>query len=259
MYTASDMQMKKVFHIIEALWAYTDIEEAVQAAFGLLKDTLYYDRGIFWVIDPLYAVPQRPPIIDNIPNKLLDEYLERIRFPIDIRSYRAAKSAGLKIARSTDVLKYDKWTRTDIFNNYYRPYHTYYELGCELKEGSKMFGALGFTRSKGMLDFSEKDMALVHALYPHLINRLKWQDMLSRCLVKPRDVTNPNARILTSLTKRETDVMQAILAGATNKEAADVLDISENTVKLYLRNIYGKLGVHSRSQLAALFHTWISS
>lgn len=42
-------------------------------------------------------------------------------------------------------------------------------------------------------------------------------------------------------------------AGATNREAARALFLAEKTVQYHLTRIYGKLGIRSRSELAARF------
>jgi len=54
-----------------------------------------------------------------------------------------------------------------------------------------------------------------------------------------------------NLTPREGEVLQLVAQGATNKEIADSLFISENTVKTHLRNIMEKLHLANRSQAAA--------
>ena len=54
------------------------------------------------------------------------------------------------------------------------------------------------------------------------------------------------------LTSREAEVVSAIKAGNSNKQIATKLSISEETVKRHLSNIYAKLGVASRLELAML-------
>jgi ATP/maltotriose-dependent transcriptional regulator MalT len=51
-----------------------------------------------------------------------------------------------------------------------------------------------------------------------------------------------------TLTRRETDILHLLARGQSNKEIARSLDIGVDTVKWYLKTIYGKLGVTSRAQ-----------
>jgi two-component system, NarL family, nitrate/nitrite response regulator NarL len=53
-----------------------------------------------------------------------------------------------------------------------------------------------------------------------------------------------------SLTPREIQIVGLILAAAGNKKIADTLNISEKTVKHHLTNIFEKLGVSNRLELA---------
>jgi len=54
------------------------------------------------------------------------------------------------------------------------------------------------------------------------------------------------------LTARELDVLEQMAAGLSNRRIAEVLGISEHTVKFHVSAILGKLGVSSRS--AAIRH-----
>lgn len=56
----------------------------------------------------------------------------------------------------------------------------------------------------------------------------------------------------TGLTSREIEIISAIQAGNSNREIAVKLSISEETVKRHLSNIFGKVGVSSRLELALL-------
>jgi len=52
------------------------------------------------------------------------------------------------------------------------------------------------------------------------------------------------------LTPRELEIVSTIVAGYTNKEIAEKFSISEQTVKHHLTNIFDKLGVSNRLELA---------
>jgi len=51
------------------------------------------------------------------------------------------------------------------------------------------------------------------------------------------------------LTRRETDILRRVLDGLTNSEVAMDIDISEQTVKDHLSNIYMKTGAKNRFAL----------
>lgn len=54
------------------------------------------------------------------------------------------------------------------------------------------------------------------------------------------------------LTPREREVVRLVSLGSRNKEIARELDLSEGTVKMHLHNLYEKLAVSSRTELAIL-------
>ena len=62
------------------------------------------------------------------------------------------------------------------------------------------------------------------------------------------------------LTAREMDVIQLLVEGLSSKEIAQRLSIATTTVNYHLENIYGKLGVNSRTEAAitALRHGWLA-
>ena len=57
------------------------------------------------------------------------------------------------------------------------------------------------------------------------------------------------------LTPQEFQVAQAAVAGATNREIADALFLSQKTVEFHLSAIYRRLGVRSRAELKTLLNS----
>ncbi|MEW8029741.1 MAG: two-component system response regulator NarL [Candidatus Thiodiazotropha sp.] len=55
---------------------------------------------------------------------------------------------------------------------------------------------------------------------------------------------------ITSLTAREKEILQCIAQGQSNKQIANVLKISEGTVKVHVKHLLKKLNLHSRTEAA---------
>jgi LuxR family maltose regulon positive regulatory protein len=65
------------------------------------------------------------------------------------------------------------------------------------------------------------------------------------------ETQSAQAEMLEPLSDRETEILRLIADGLTNQEIGSQLFLSLNTVKVHTRNIYGKLGVHNRTQAIA--------
>jgi LuxR family maltose regulon positive regulatory protein len=88
-----------------------------------------------------------------------------------------------------------------------------------------------------------------------LLQRAKNQDILpdfvSRLIAliqKQETSTLPELALIEPLSQREMEILSLVVAGNSNQEIADELVIAIGTVKKHVSNIYGKLGVQSRTQ-----------
>jgi DNA-binding NarL/FixJ family response regulator len=78
------------------------------------------------------------------------------------------------------------------------------------------------------------------------------------CLPHPDGAAGAARPALDMLTPRQQDVLRALVAGKSNLDIANYLEISEPTVKVHLTSIFKLLGVVSRTQavLAARAAGW---
>jgi two-component system nitrate/nitrite response regulator NarP len=75
-------------------------------------------------------------------------------------------------------------------------------------------------------------------------------DLLERALELAKSAARGSA--LDQLSPREREVAQQVAMGLRNREIAGSINVTEGTIKIYLHNIYRKLGIGSRTELTAL-------
>jgi two-component system, NarL family, response regulator LiaR len=79
-------------------------------------------------------------------------------------------------------------------------------------------------------------------LHPEIMRKLMAQ--VATQITSSKQINGPQ------LTDREQEVIQLVAEGKSNREIADILVISEKTVKAHISNILGKLGLDDRTQMA---------
>jgi len=65
-------------------------------------------------------------------------------------------------------------------------------------------------------------------------------------------VTQDEDPLIEALTPRETQVLELVADGLSNKAIAGVLGLSDETVKFHLASIFGKLGASNRTDAVRL-------
>ena len=82
---------------------------------------------------------------------------------------------------------------------------------------------------------------------PDLAHDLQQEETHSAAPPTPRPPALSDA-LVEPLSARELQVLHLLAEGLTNQEIAQQLYVSPNTVRVHAYHIYGKLGVHNRTQ-----------
>ena len=69
------------------------------------------------------------------------------------------------------------------------------------------------------------------------------------------DVRNLQSDPIQMLSRKERAMLQALSKGLTNRELSKELEVTINTVKFHLSNLYEKLGVKNRAQAIAFYYS----
>lgn len=97
---------------------------------------------------------------------------------------------------------------------------------------------------------TEPPIQTVEAIRQVAKGRLVFPRAAQRLLMVQRPpVPEPSAL----LSPREIEVLKLVATGLTNPEIAHQLNVSENTVRFHMRNIFEKLGVTNRTEAAAWY------
>lgn len=95
---------------------------------------------------------------------------------------------------------------------------------------------------------------LTDAIEKDLSNKL-YKTAMGNNLSQKNIISSPTLPHKELLTPREREIAELLLQGYTNKQIADMLLISENTVKTHTRKIYYKLNVTNKRELLQLSFT----
>jgi DNA-binding CsgD family transcriptional regulator len=183
-----------------------------------------------------------PPPLD------VDELLEALRAENPYSAYAArTRQPHFSATRLFDVVEREAFRRTRLFQLI--PF-------AEAPSAQMRMPGHGGTRWKLEVlqpdrEFTDRQLSLLDAVRPWL-ELYEERRVLARQVAAVR-VAPLDQRAASRLSVRERQVLDRVAGGASNRDIADALRISPETVRKHLENIYAKLEVTSRT--AALART----
>ncbi len=140
-----------------------------------------------------------------------------------------------------------------FYNGWMVPQGIRYGMGSRVAKEDILYGSVNLWRSEEKGDFTDEELEILRILNKHLA--LYFYNKYPNGIKRNSENDYSETLIhLYSLTEREADVIDLIYQGKSNGEIAEVLFVSENTVKKHIYNVFKKMKVSNRSQMIKIIH-----
>ena len=168
----------------------------------------------------------------------------------------------------SDFLSQREFHRLELYQDVFRHTETEHQLAISVTAGSTL--VIGVALNRRRPDFSERDRTLLELVRPTLVSthrlletRARMQGLLDAVQLDGAARWDGVPVGTTRLTGRELEVLAWLSRGLTNKQIAEVLDVSPRTVQKHLEHIYEKLQTGTRAgaamRFAAAWHAYRSA
>lgn len=205
-----------------------------------------FSHSNFWLCDENNNLKNNPYTVNN-------EYTHKDYFTYYLEDPLTPQKNLKRIPKQRVIGNLDIQTPKEhessiFYNEFMRKYGLYYNLGIFLYHENKILGLIDFAWHKNERIASSEDILSLELLSRFLSQKFhEYQSLNQTNVVQKQE----GSLILNdgSLSSRELDVLELIQRGVTNKEIADQLFISVNTVKKHVQSLYKKFDVTNRTSL----------
>ncbi len=210
---------------------------------GMLADLVPLDGAVF------YAVDSNGEAVDHelfrLRHECLPDYRERFH-RIDPCHPRRFAAGGEQLVRLRDLLAPSSFARSEYYREFFRRLGIRHEIELFLRDRGRIVAGLSLLRSPRRGDFADREIEAVDRVRPFL-------ELAIGAPARPRSLESVLAAEF-ALSRREIQVVRLVANGARNEEIARSLFVSLPTVKTHLQHVFDKMGVRSRTELAARIH-----
>lgn len=173
------------------------------------------------------------------------DYVERFH-RLDPCHPRHFQRSGETLVRLREILEPRSFVRSEYYRDFFRRIGVRHEVELFFRDRGRIVAGMSLLRSPERGEFSDRETDALAQARPFV--ELAIATHLRPCSLESRLAAE------FALTEREIEVVRRVVAGARNEEIARGLFVSLPTVKTHLRHVFEKMGVRSRTELAARVH-----
>lgn len=196
-----------------------------------LAERFGYTKSIFWIADDEGNLFD--PVFYGLNDHAIYSYIDNYyKYDLLHPQKNLPLYQSKKMLRLIDVIMPDEIESSTFYQGFMVPQDTHDEMVITLTHKNKLVGVLGLG-GQAKNTFTATDCKRF----------LMMSELIGTTFIYQYESD------LTLLSEREKEVVALVKEGKTNKEIAEKLFISHNTVKKHLQNIYRKYGVKNKIQL----------
>lgn len=191
------------------------------------------------------------PVGIDIEDKELYYYIE---ISDDDYSKNLFSSGRSMVYKESYFFPKEEFKDTGYYKRIFQPKKVKDALTLSIAVDGKFLGVITLYRNEEMPDFNDEEVFLMELLIPHLEARMsnEYSNIVHKSSTQ-LEVDMETIRARYSLTDRECEILSFLVAGRAIDDICQICNISNNTMRKHTMNIYRKLDIHSRPELAKLF------
>ena len=237
-------EVQTLLAALDRLYTPVSLEEFPTHLFGVLADLLPGTLASFDSVNLASGQVEShiaPEALAGLAPAELEARVRAYLWQHPVVEYLRDRPAAL-VMQPTDLISQRQFRRTDLYAQCFRPAGIEYQIAAGLSWPGRLGGfAVNRPRSR---NFTAQEVALVQHLRPHVERAFA---VALRAAAQPA----PEPAVVEGLTPRQGEVLRWLGAGKRNAEIAAILGISSRTVEKHVEQVFGKLGVETRSAAVA--------
>ena len=208
----------------------------------LVRHIVPLTSSAFYLIDP--DMRHRGVALYNLEPDVEKEYQQKFSHldPLNPRKFSSTTETVVTIDSqiSPAMLK-----QSTYYQEFMKPHDHRYVADMFFRYAGEIIAVLSMLRHESMGPFTKAELTLLSHLQPFL------EYTLNAVYLPKRVAERQSIQAHYSLTDRELDILELVIAGASNKAIANELSLGLATVKTHLSHIFQKTESASRTELLA--------
>ncbi|MGI9285089.1 MAG: response regulator transcription factor [Pseudomonadales bacterium] len=206
----------------------------------LVNELVDITSSVFYLVAP--EMRHRGVVLNNLNADVEKEYQKKFKH-LDPLNPAKFKNTDDRVVTIDAQIPFAKLRQTIYYQDFMLPHDHRYVADMFFRFQGEIIAVLSMLRHESLGSFTGDELTLLCKVQPFL------EYTLNTVYLPKRVTERQSIKEKYALTARELDVLELIIAGASNKLIASELGLGLATVKTHLLHIFQKTGVSSRTEL----------